>query len=171
MQLLPSNSNWVNATVVASICAVGYLIYFDQRRQYDPEFRRSLRRERKLAEKIRSEEEQKAKARAKASMDFMADDDDKLPTTEEEKQKYLSKQLILGEQLLSKGPSHYRAAATCLYRAIKIYPEPLKLLMAFQETVPPPVLEMIMGMMAMDVDNAKASRPSSPVGPSNPDLD
>ncbi|KAJ3098631.1 hypothetical protein HDU97_003896 [Phlyctochytrium planicorne] len=155
MQIGFSNNNWVNVSVIASVCAIGYLIYFDQRRQYDADFRKRLRKERKLAAKVRQEEDQKAKLRAKTN-DFLDEEDDKLPTTDEEKQKYLSKQLILGEQLLSKGPSHYRAAATCLYRAIKIYPEPLKLLMAFQETVPPSVLEMIMGMMAMDVDNAKA---------------
>ncbi|KAI8852524.1 hypothetical protein BC829DRAFT_384597 [Chytridium lagenaria] len=82
MSVIPSNSSWLNVTLIASVCAVGYLIYFDQRRQYDAEFRRSLRRERKLAAKVRTEEDQKAQMRAKAALDFLTEDDDKLPTTE-----------------------------------------------------------------------------------------
>ncbi|KAI9341384.1 mitochondrial outer membrane translocase complex, subunit Tom20 domain-containing protein [Obelidium mucronatum] len=77
-------------------------------------------------------------------------DDDKEPTTEEEKQAYLTRQLQLGEQFLNQGPNHYKAAATCLFRALRVYPDPLKLLMAFQETVPPPVLDLVMQMMAQE---------------------
>ncbi|KAJ3114246.1 hypothetical protein HDU96_002373 [Phlyctochytrium bullatum] len=166
-----SNNTWVNVSVIASVCAIGYLVYFDQRRQYDPEFRRRLRKERKLAAKVREEESQKEKARAKAALDFLSEDDEKIPTTDQEKQNYLTKQLTLAQQLLSKGPTYYQAAATCLYRAIKIYPEPLKLLMAFQETVPATVLDMIMGMMAIDVENAREGGGGTGVSPTTQELD
>jgi len=86
-------------------------------------------------------------------------DDDKLPETEEEKQRYLTRQLQLGEQFLNQGPAHFKAAATCLFKALKMYPDPLKLLMAFQDTVPQPVLEMIMAMMANDVPASEETEP------------
>jgi hypothetical protein len=40
---------------------------------------------------------------------------------------------------------------------LKIYPDPVKLLMAFQETVPPPVLEMILAMMGSEIEKSQAS--------------
>ncbi|KAJ3393288.1 hypothetical protein HDU84_002367 [Entophlyctis sp. JEL0112] len=101
-------------------------------------------------DEARRKNEADADRAVKAAMEALGLDDDKPPTTEEERQKYLTRQLQLGEQFLNQGPSHFRAAATCLFRALQVYPDPIKLLMAFQETVPPPVLDMVMQMMAQE---------------------
>ncbi|KAI8613072.1 hypothetical protein BC830DRAFT_1082940 [Chytriomyces sp. MP71] len=64
----------------------------------------------------------------------------------------LHTQLIYGCKI---GPGYYKLAATCLFRALKVYPDPIKLLMAFQETVPPPVLDLVMQMMASEKPAAR----------------
>ncbi|KAJ3021853.1 UNVERIFIED_CONTAM: hypothetical protein HDU68_009421 [Siphonaria sp. JEL0065] len=131
----------------------GYLVYFDQRRQRDPAFRRQLKADRETAKKLQEQDrlrsDSQADAAVKAALEALGMDD-KEPTTEEEKQVYLTRQLQLGEQFLNQGPAHYKAAATCLFRALRVYPDPIKLLMAFQETVPPPVLDLVMQMMAQE---------------------
>ncbi|KAJ3292205.1 protein import receptor MAS20 [Rhizoclosmatium globosum] len=138
----------------AGLFLAGYAVYFDQRRQRDPEFRRRLRADRQAAQKLQEQDRLKADSQAdaavKAAMEALGMNDDKVPTTEAEKQTYLTRQLQLGEQFLNQGPAHYKAAATCLFRALQVYPDPLKLLMAFQETVPPQVLDMVMQMMAQE---------------------
>ncbi|KAJ3127215.1 hypothetical protein HK100_009874 [Physocladia obscura] len=115
-----------------------------------------------LAEQAKAAQAEDAAVRA-AMAALGLDDDAPPPTTEEEKQRYLTRQLQLGEQFLNQGkrrfiigrPAHFKAAATCLFKALQVYPDPVKLLMAFQETVPPPVLDMVVQMMAADVENAK----------------
>ncbi|KAJ3326802.1 hypothetical protein HDU76_012636 [Blyttiomyces sp. JEL0837] len=166
-----SSLTLTNVAAGCAVFAIGYLIYFDQRRQRDPAFRKRLRKDRLAAAKAYAEDEKRAmdnvNATVKAAMDAMGIDDDKIPTTEEERRIYLQRQLQLGEQFLNKGPSHYQAAATCLHRALRVYPDPLKLLMAFQETVPAPVLEIVLALMATE----PAEKPVAPVGATVQELD
>ncbi|KAJ3096257.1 hypothetical protein HK100_005605 [Physocladia obscura] len=87
---------------------VGYVVYFDQRRQRDPAFRRKLRANRAAAASIALAEQEKAAqaedAAVRAAMAALGlDDDAPPPTTEEEKQRYLTRQLQLGEQFLNQG--------------------------------------------------------------------
>ncbi|KAI8615561.1 protein import receptor MAS20, partial [Chytriomyces sp. MP71] len=138
----------------AGVLFAGYLIYFDQRRQRDPAFRRRLKQDRIVANKLAAQDvrasSQAEDAAVKAAMEALGLNDDNVPDTETEKQAYLTKNLHLGEQFLNQGPGYYKLAATCLFRALKVYPDPIKLLMAFQETVPPPVLDLVMQMMASE---------------------
>ncbi|KAJ3232488.1 TOMM20-like protein 1 [Chytriomyces hyalinus] len=147
--------------LAAGALFAGYAIYFDQRRQRDPEFRRRLRHERQLARKMQEQDQNASagleEAAVKAAMEALGLNDDKIPETEAEKQAYLTRNLQLGEQFLNQGPSHFKLAATCLFRALKVYPDPIKLLMAFQESVPPPVLDLIMQMMAAETPGAGSS--------------
>ncbi|KAI9336835.1 MAS20 protein import receptor-domain-containing protein [Zopfochytrium polystomum] len=153
-----------NALTGIAVLGIAYLIYFDQRRQRDPAFRRTLRENRKKAAEAREQDAKKAAegadASVKAVMSALGLDEDIVPTTEEERQRYLQKQLQLGEELLKRGPTYYKAASTCLYRAVKVYPDPFKLLMAFQDTVPTQVFEDIMAMMATDADGGRQARPA-----------
>ncbi|KAJ3068690.1 hypothetical protein HDU98_008186 [Podochytrium sp. JEL0797] len=146
----------------AGALVAGYIIYFDQRRQRDPAFRRRLRADRsaaqKLAEKARMQADSQADAAVKAAMEAMGMNDE-VPTSDEDKQAYLTRQLQLGEQFLNQGPAHFAAAATCLFRALQVYPDPIKLLMAFQETVPPQVLDMVMAKMAQEGPKKAAEEP------------
>ena len=50
-------------------------------------------------------------------------EDDVVPTSQEDREKYFMKQLQLGETLLQQGPVAYEASATCFYRALKVFPD------------------------------------------------
>ncbi|KAJ1529067.1 hypothetical protein HK405_002348 [Cladochytrium tenue] len=151
--------SWGNAVTGLAIASIAYLIYFDQRRQRDPAFRKWLREERRKVAQAKTDDERRqtegADASVRAIMTALGMDSDTVPTTEEERQRYLQKQLQLGEELLKRGPAYYKAAATCLFRAVRVYPDPFKLLMAFQDTIPPPVFEDVMAMVAAEGDPTK----------------
>ncbi|KAI8836190.1 protein import receptor MAS20 [Chytriomyces cf. hyalinus JEL632] len=139
------------AGLAAGAALAGYLIYFDQRRQWDPKFRRQLKNDRmavlKMQELERSLSASQTDAAIKAAMEALGFNDDKVPESDAEKNAYLTRNLQVGEHFLNQGPTHFKLAATCLFRALTVYPDSMKLLMAFQETVPPPVLDLVMQMM------------------------
>ena len=49
------------------------------------------------------------------------------------------------------GPSKYDEAACCFYRALKVYPNPIELVMIYQKTVPDVIFSLVMAMMAQEV--------------------
>ncbi|KAF9915400.1 hypothetical protein FBU30_002029 [Linnemannia zychae] len=140
---------------VLAVAAIGYAVYFDSKRQTDPEFKRKLKRERKRAEKL-------AKAEAKRLADKSTEDiedflasvtEDDFPTSMEEREKFCMAQLSAGEELFVKGPENYSQAAICFYKALKVYPAPAELVMVFQKTIPPEVFTIVMGMLSKDVQS------------------
>ncbi|KAI8918754.1 MAS20 protein import receptor-domain-containing protein [Entophlyctis helioformis] len=152
-------------TAVAAAGAVGflgYLVYFDYRRQTDPEFRRKLRAQRSEANRIVAQRNAEVKASAAAAAQARRAasagaagapielEDEPVPTTAEGREAYFNKHLVLGENLLGRGPAGFEAAAVCFFRAIKVYPEPMNLLMILQQSLPEPVLNMIVELMAAD---------------------
>jgi import receptor subunit TOM20 len=68
------------------------------------------------------------------------------------------KYLQMGETLLQKGPSAYEQVAVCYFRALKVYPDPMNLMMALEQSLPKLVMEKIMHMMASDVGDADGLR-------------
>lgn len=68
-------------------------------------------------------------------------------------------QVGMGEQLCAKGPTFNLPAALCFYRALRVYPSPVELIVIYERTVPPPVFQIVMQLTNMDV-----SSPSSPPG-------
>lgn len=128
-----------------AIGLVSYGIYFDYQRRNNPEFRKNLAKQRKEAAKIR---QNSAKA-AVSPFDSMPDEE--IPTTSEGREKYFMNNLQLGEQLIMQGPSNFDAAATCFYRALQVYPEPQKLLEVLAQSLPEPVIQLIIQKLAADV--------------------
>lgn len=63
----------------------------------------------------------------------------------------------------SLGPKYYDAAAKCFIRVLKIYHDPMQLLMIIESTVPPAVFSLIMDLMAKDVGMAGAGNGASVV--------
>lgn len=49
------------------------------------------------------------------------------------------------------GEEHYFEAAMCFFRAQKVYPSPVELIMIYQKTVPEPVFQLVVGMMTLEV--------------------
>ncbi|KNG84433.1 import receptor subunit tom-20 [Aspergillus nomiae NRRL 13137] len=151
-------------TVLTGLLA--YAIYFDHKRQTDPEFRKSLKRNnRRLARAVKEEAEaQGAQERESIKKSVQQAQDEGFPTDLEEKEAYFMGQVARGESLCaedeipfeSSGGSHITLgsdkveAALCFYKALKVYPQPKDLISIYDKTVPKEVLEILAEMVAMD---------------------
>jgi import receptor subunit TOM20 len=49
------------------------------------------------------------------------------------------------------GAAAYEDAAVHFYRALRVYPSPMELVMVFQKTIPAPLFQIIMGMMQLEL--------------------
>ncbi|RKP24728.1 MAS20 protein import receptor-domain-containing protein, partial [Syncephalis pseudoplumigaleata] len=140
------------AVGVLALLGVGYAIYFDHKRRSDPKFRRKLKRQRKRAEK---EHKLKEDVGEMATANIIASalarcDDETAPTSVEGKEKYFMDQIALGESLLPRGQAAYEDAAVHFYRAFRVYPSPMELLMILQKTLPNELFQIVMGMMQLE---------------------
>ncbi|GMF77009.1 unnamed protein product [Aspergillus oryzae] len=134
-------------TVLTGLLA--YAIYFDHKRQTDPEFRKSLKRNnRRLARAVKEEAEaQGAQERESIKKSVQQAQDEGFPTDLEEKEAYFMGQVARGESLCAEDKVE---AALCFYKALKVYPQPKDLISIYDKTVPKEVLEILAEMVAMD---------------------
>ncbi|GAQ03025.1 mitochondrial import receptor subunit tom20 [Aspergillus lentulus] len=136
-------------TILTGVLA--YAVYFDHKRQTDPEFRRSLKRNnRRLARAVKEEAEaQGAMQREAIKKAVQQAKDEGFPTDLEEKEAYFMGQVARGESLCAEGSDQIEAAL-CFYKALKVYPQPKDLISIYDKTVPKDVLEILAEMVAMD---------------------
>ncbi|KAI8333401.1 protein import receptor MAS20 [Chlamydoabsidia padenii] len=146
------------AAGAAAVFGVGYLIYFDYKRQNDPEFKKQLKRERKKAAKIAkaSEEEDKNAKIKLIETVITAAAHETYPKTPEDMEKYFMAQVAEGEALCAKGEQYYNDAVLPFYKAIKVYPAPLELIDIYQKTLPQPVVETVVNILAIEQQAAEA---------------
>ncbi|KAI9025892.1 MAS20 protein import receptor-domain-containing protein [Phycomyces nitens] len=137
---------------VAATAGIGYLVYFDYKRRNDPSLKKKLRRERKKAAKETKNAEEEAKANAiKLIEDVMAAvDKEVFPESPEEKEKYFMAQVAAGESLCNQGEAFYNDSVLPFYAALKVYPAPLELIMIYQKTIPEPVFQIVVSIMALE---------------------
>ncbi|CAL8389860.1 unnamed protein product [Arctogadus glacialis] len=119
-----------SSTLAAGLCGallVGYCIYFDRKRRSDPSFKNRLR-ERRRKQKV-------AKDRSGMS---------KLPDLKDAEavQKFFLEEIQLGEELLAQGD--YETGVDHLTNAIAVCGQPQQLLQVLQQTLPPPVFQMLL---------------------------
>lgn len=57
-----------------------------------------------------------------------------------------------GETLITLGPSQHLAAAAAFFKAVKVYPSPVELIMIYQKATPEPVFNLIMEMVGKDAE-------------------
>ncbi|EGD85146.1 hypothetical protein H112_08872 [Trichophyton rubrum D6] len=136
-------------TIITGLLA--YAIYFDYRRQSDPEFRRALKRDnRRMARAVRQENEaQGAQQMAKIRQAVADAKDEGFPADLEEREGFFMSQVAKGEGLCADSSSHVEAAVA-FYKALKVYPQPKDLIAIYDRTVPKDVLEILAEMVAMD---------------------
>ncbi|KAJ3093033.1 hypothetical protein HK102_012242 [Quaeritorhiza haematococci] len=136
----------------AGLAVVGYLVYFDQRRVRDPAFRKKIRKQKRKAAKARrvNETRQAPREASEVTIDLEALAKEPIPSTPEEREKYVVMHITVGDELVQKGPLFYGAAAACYFRALKVWPEPMQLLVALEQSCPAPVFDTIMNLMAVD---------------------
>ncbi|CAI7592456.1 unnamed protein product [Penicillium manginii] len=136
-------------TIITGLLA--YAAYFDYKRQSDPEFRKSLKRNnRKIAKAVKEEEEAHGAAQREAiKAAIQSVKAEGFPTDLEEKESYFMNQVAKGEGLCSEGDNQIEAAIA-FYKALKVYPQPKDLISIYDKTVPKEVLEILAEMVALD---------------------
>lgn len=141
------------SVVVASVASIGYLAWFDRKRRTDPKFKRKIRRQQLAAEKQRQESETNGKREVESLLNELHEtiSKEKLPKTPAEFEGYFLEHLGQGEILSKQGSSKHVEAAGHFYRALRIYPDPSAILAPLQQTAPPPVFEMVVSMMSIDM--------------------
>ncbi|CAG8596803.1 8167_t:CDS:2 [Ambispora gerdemannii] len=73
------------------------------------------------------------------------------PETVEGKEKFFMDQVAMGESLFAGGESGYQSAAICFYKALKVYPSPVELIMIYQKTIPEAVFNLVYTMMSLEI--------------------
>lgn len=64
-------------------------------------------------------------------------------------------QVAAGEALFAQGPANFLQAAVAFFRALKVYPAPMELVMIYQKAVPKEVFDIIMKLVARDVSGPR----------------
>ncbi|XP_076599320.1 translocase of outer mitochondrial membrane 20 [Chaetodon auriga] len=118
------------SAAIAGVCGVlfvAYCIYFDRKRRSDPRFKEKLR-ERRRRQNASSEKSGLAK----------------LPDLKDAEavQKFFLEEIQLGEELLSQG--EFEKGVDHLTNAIAVCGQPQQLLQVLQQTLPPPVFQMLL---------------------------
>ncbi|KAI8875412.1 hypothetical protein K501DRAFT_263838 [Backusella circina FSU 941] len=157
MGLKPHTIALISTAVVAAF-GIGYLVYFDQKRRSDPDFKKRLKRERKLnakKEKVAKEEEV-ATVEELVKEVLKAVSKEEFPESAEDKEKYFMEQVGIGEELCKQGEAYYDQSVIHFYKALKIYPAPLELIMIYQKTVPEKVFRIVVNIMALEQQQRQA---------------
>ncbi|SAM77601.1 related to mitochondrial import receptor subunit TOM20 [Ustilago bromivora] len=139
---------------VLGVAGMGYAIYFDHRRRTDPAFRKGLKKESKKLSKV---EKKEAAKRAQQEDGFIQDLLQEVrtpgifPAGVEEREQYFLKYVSLGEQLFAMGTDKYLEAAAAFYKASKVYPQRVELIMIYEKTVPKEVFDTIMRIVSKEI--------------------
>lgn len=139
---------------VLGVAGLGYAVYFDHRRRTDPAFRKSLRKESKKSVKADRKE---ALKRAQQEDEFIRELLHEVrapgifPAGVEEREQYFLKYVSLGEQLFAMGADRYLDAAAAFFKALKVYPQPVELIMIYQKAVPKEVFDTIMRIVSKEI--------------------
>ncbi|RCI02039.1 hypothetical protein CU098_012304, partial [Rhizopus stolonifer] len=133
MALKPSTIALISTAVAASF-GIGYLIYFDHKRRNDPQYKKQKKLERKKAAKLEKEFKQKEVQSVETLIKYVIDkvNAETFPTTAEAVEAYFVDQVALGEECIKQGQEE--ASVEHFYKALKIYPAPLELIMIYQKT-------------------------------------
>ncbi|XP_034392434.1 mitochondrial import receptor subunit TOM20 homolog B isoform X2 [Cyclopterus lumpus] len=139
------------SALAAGVCGallVGYCIYFDKKRRSDPNFKNGLRERSPqgpsadVSSVVKLSDEAPGRRKQKATKETagMA----KLPDLKDAEavQKFFLEEIQLGEELLAQGD--YEKGVDHLTNAIAVCGQPQQLLQVLQQTLPPPVFQMLL---------------------------
>ncbi|KAJ8087027.1 mitochondrial import receptor subunit tom20 [Marasmius tenuissimus] len=136
--------------------ALAYAVYFDYKRRNDVGFRKNLKKQKKRVDKsIASSQASLAASTGTATADLRAALEqvkkEPVPASPEQKETYFMSQVATGEQLSLQGPDFYLPAALSFYRALRVYPSPVELMVIYQKTVPEPIFKLVIELTNLDV--------------------
>jgi import receptor subunit TOM20 len=112
-----------------------------------------LERERKKASKIVKETQEKELVTVESLIQSVLDAVAKetFPESPEGKEAYFMEKVQLGETLCGKGEAFYDESVEYFYKALKVYPAPLELIMIYQKSLPEKVFRVVVNIMALEV--------------------
>lgn len=115
-----------------------------------------LERERKKASKAVKKTQEKELVTVEALVKNVLDivSQEKFPESAEGKEAYFMEQVSLGETLCGQGEAFYEQSVEPFYKALRVYPAPLELIMIYQKTLPEKVFRIVVNIMALEVKYA-----------------
>ncbi|KDR84067.1 hypothetical protein GALMADRAFT_695672 [Galerina marginata CBS 339.88] len=154
-----ANRSTTYITVAAVTIAAGlaaYAVYFDYKRRNDVEFRKKLKKKRVQKVVAQTKETEQAEATSDITPDSLREvlksvRTEAGPQSPEEKETYFMTQVGIGEQFAAQGPKFYLPAATAFFRALRVYPAPVELIVIYEKTIIEPVFKIIMDLTQLDV--------------------
>ncbi|GME78064.1 hypothetical protein B5S28_g34 [[Candida] boidinii] len=127
--------------------ALGYCFYFDYQRRHNPEFRKSIakanRKANKAAEKAKTFLFDDLKQKLNESLES-----DPIPTDLKQKEEYFLQQVSIGEKVAAM-PGKEVDAAIYFYKGLAVYPNPTGLLEIYQRTVPQHIYDLVVMLTAI----------------------
>ncbi|PKI82720.1 mitochondrial import receptor subunit tom20 [Malassezia vespertilionis] len=163
----------VTALTIGAV-TLGYAVYFDYKRRNNPEFRKQLRKQSKSLDKAAKREQKMQAQEQEAVMDQAVEDVTKpgvLPAGVQERESFFMEQVAVGEALFAQGPSYHVPAAMAFFKALKVYPAPVELVMIYQKAVPKEVFDVIMQLVAKDAAKNGTASAASMTGSTIDDVD
>ncbi|KAK4683560.1 hypothetical protein P7C73_g6684, partial [Tremellales sp. Uapishka_1] len=160
------------ATVVTGL--VGYAVYFDYMRRNNSSFRKGLKKQQK---KIAAAAEARLAAEKTANTQKLRQalaviETEAKPQTAEQQEAYFQEMVGEGERLATLGTNENINSASHFYRALRVYPNPVELLMIYQKVVPPSVFALLLELTALaGPDSSDPSMPPPPPQATVSDLD
>ncbi|KIM46488.1 hypothetical protein M413DRAFT_24207 [Hebeloma cylindrosporum] len=150
------NKSYITVAVVTLAAGLAaYAVYFDYRRRNDVEFRKKLKKEKKRVEKVVAQSKETELAASTSDITPAALREalkqvkaEEGPKTPEEKENYFMTQVNAGEQLALQGPKFYLPSALAFFRALRVYPAPVELIVIYEKTIIEP---LIMELTQLDV--------------------
>ncbi|KAF9266257.1 MAS20-domain-containing protein [Marasmius fiardii PR-910] len=135
---------------------VAYAAYFDYKRRNDAGFRKNLKKQKKRVDKSIASSKASLEASATTSTaDLRAALEqvkkEPVPASPEQKEAFFMSQVATGEQLAAQGPDFSLPAAMSFYRALRVYPSPVELMVIYQKTVPEPIFKLVIELTNLDV--------------------
>ncbi|KAJ5559176.1 Protein import receptor MAS20-like protein [Penicillium sp. DV-2018c] len=155
------NTAIVAGTILTGVLA--YAVYFDHKRQSDPAFRKSLKKNNKKVEQTVKQEEEAGAAARIADLKNALEEVKKsgeLPTDLEEKESFFMHQVALGESLCASESTQVEAAIA-FWKALKVYPQPQDLIGIYEKTVPKATLQILAELIALDGGHSPAPKAST----------
>ncbi|KAI8340792.1 hypothetical protein BC941DRAFT_371277 [Chlamydoabsidia padenii] len=137
------------STCVVVIAGITFVIYYDYQRRKNSTYprKKSTEKRREIKQAVKRSKRDTLSTIQKV-LDQVAQDE--YPTLTEEKEAYFMNQVSQGESLVAKGETYYHDSVLPFYRALKVYPKPLDLIMMYQKTVPDAIFQMIISIMSLE---------------------
>lgn len=73
-----------------------------------------------------------------------------LPHLVEEREQFFMQEVAKGEGLYAQGSHKFIEAASCFFRALKVYPNQMELMVIYEKTIPKEVNAIIVKLLQLD---------------------